>query len=163
MKIKTPCQPPLHTLLLLTFSGIVLSFFFTLSSCGSKPPDPPELTEAEKVTALLTAGKWAPPAATNWAIVSGVDVSELFKDFTITFTATGFTTTGTTPVWPRTDTWKFKSGSPKILIRTSDAAEFTLETLDEKTLKISLFWNKETTEGGRMSSIIGKHEFTFSK
>ncbi len=135
---------------------------------GCKSPDPGP-TELEKYTTLLTAGKWSPSSATNWVIVNGVDVSELFKDFSITFTATGYTTMGTTPVWPRTDIWKFKTeasvkaGVANIVIRNSDGSEVTIESLDDKSMKLTLLWNKETTEGGRTTSIIGKHEFTFSK
>jgi hypothetical protein len=154
---------------MLCLTALVVFLSLTLNGCGGDPPGPAELTESEKYKNLLTAGKWSPSSATNWVIVNGVDVSELFKDFTITFTATGYTTTGTTPVWPRTDTWKFKTeasvkaGVANIVIRNSDGSEVTIESLDDKTMKLSLLWNKETTEGGRSTSIIGKHEFTFSK
>jgi hypothetical protein len=151
----------------LTALAVFLSL--TLNGCGGTPLEPTPPTELEKYTTLLTGGKWSPSSATNWVVVNGVDVSELFKDFTITFTPTGYTTTGTTPVWPRTDTWKFKTeasvkqGVANIVIRNSDGSEVTIESLDDKTMKLSLLWNKETTEGGRSTSIIGKHEFTFSK
>jgi hypothetical protein len=144
-----------------------LVVLLTLNRCGPPPVVPSDL---EKYKALLTTGKWSPSSATNWVVVNGVDVSELFKDFTITFTdAGGYTTTGTTPVWPRTDTWKFKTessvkaGIANIVIRNSDGSEVTIESLDEKAMKVTLLWTKETTEGGRTTSIIGKHEFTFSK
>ena len=133
-----------------------------LSSCGSDP-EPPQPTEEERVTQLLSSAKWKPATATGWVTVEGVDASELFVDFTITFTATGYTTTGTTPVWPRTDTWKFLSGSTTVLVRDSDGLQVTITSVDETTLKLSLFWNQETYEGGRSRSIMGKHEFSFSK
>ena len=161
MKSTTLIKISLLTSLVLVVCGI--------SGCGGDSPKPVEPTELEKYTTLLTAGKWSPSATTNWVVVNGVDVSELFKDFTITFTATGYTTTGTTPVWPRTDTWKFKTeasvkaGVANIVIRNSDGSEVTIESLDDKTMKLSMLWNKETTEGGRTTSVIGKHEFTFSK
>src|SRR3954462_12474562 len=67
----------------------------------------PQLTEAQKATNLLTAngGKWHPAPLSNWVTVEGVNITDLFKDFSITFTATGYTTSGTTPVWARSDTW----------------------------------------------------------
>jgi hypothetical protein len=144
----------------LTFLVIFSLLFF--SNCKKKDDPEPEPTEEERVTALLTAGQWA-PATGNWVVVDGVSVVELFADFKISFTNTGYTTTGTSPVWPQTGTWKFKTGSTKIFIRDADQVEVTIETLDEKNLKLSLFWDKETTKPGRTSSIKGKHEFTLTK
>jgi hypothetical protein len=158
----------LAKIFLLLLASIITFVLITLPGCGSKTTDP-EPTELEKYKTLLTGGKWSPSSATNWVIVNGVDVSELFKDFTISFTETGYTTTGTTPVWPRTDTWKFKTeasvkqGVANIVIRNSDGSEITIESLDEKSMKVTLFWNQETTDPGRTSSVEGKHEFTFSK
>jgi hypothetical protein len=166
MKKKTSFRSLAGSAFMLCLTALVVLLTLTLNRCGP-PVEPP--TDLEKYKTLLTGGKWSPSSATNWVVVNGVDVSELFKDFTITFTATGYTTTGTTPVWPRTDTWKFKTeasvkqGVANIVIRNSDGSEVTIESLDEKAMKVTLFWNKETTEGGRSTSIIGKHEFTFSK
>lgn len=136
-----------------------------LGACGGSDPEPePEPTEQEKVTALLTGGtgKWNPAAVSNWVTVDGVNASELFENFTITFTATGYTTTGTTPVWPRNGTWKFKDANATVLIRESDNKEVTIQSVNETTLRISLVWD-ETTYGGRNTSIGGTHEFTLSK
>jgi hypothetical protein len=169
MKKKTPFRSLANSAFMLCLTALIVFLFLTLNGCGGPPPEPTPPTELEKYKTLLTAGKWSPSSATNWVIVNGVDVSELFKDFTITFTPTGYTTTGTTPVWPRTDTWKFKTeasvkaGIANVVIRNSDGSEVTIESLDEKAMKVTLLWNKETTEGGRATSIIGKHEFTFSK
>jgi len=166
MKKKTSFRSLASRAFRLCLSAFVVLLSLTLNRCGPPPVEP---TDLEKYKTLLTGGKWSPSSATNWVIVNGVDVSELFKDFTITFTATGYTTTGTTPVWPRTDTWKFKTessvkqGVANIVIRNSDGSEVTIESLDDKIMKLTLLWNKETTEGGRSTSVIGKHEFTFAK
>lgn len=150
-----------------SFRSLSYSLFFfallLLNGCGGSDPAP-ELTPREKATQLLTSGtgKWNPAPLTNWVMVEGVNVSELFKDFTISFTATGYTTTGTTPVWPRSGTWTFKDDAAKIFIRDSDKKEVTIETLDEKTLRITLTWDL-TTYGGRTQAIAGKHEFNLTK
>jgi hypothetical protein len=143
----------LFVVLLLTFSV----------SCKKDDPGP-ELTESEKVVALLTSngGTWKPSALSNWVMVEGVNVTDLFKDFTISFTATGYTTTGTTPVWPRSGTWHLKDDAAKILIRDSDSKEVTIENISETTLRITLTWD-QTTYGGRSTSISGKHEFNLTK
>jgi hypothetical protein len=146
---------------------VALVLIVSASISCKKDADPipePTPTEAEKVTTLLTAtgGKWNPAPLANWVMVEGVNVSDLFKDFTISFTATGFTTSGTTPVWPRTDTWHFKDETAKILIRDSDKKEVTIESVNATTLRITLTWDK-TTYGGRTTSISGKHEFNLTK
>src|SRR6478736_1820847 len=94
----------------------------------------PEQTAAQKATTLLTAngGKWNPAALSNWVTVEGVNVTDLFKDFSITFTATGYTTSGTTPVWSRSDTWSFKDNTGTVFIRKSDGKEVTI-TVTETT------------------------------
>jgi hypothetical protein len=144
---------------------LALLLIVSVSISCKKDSDPdPEPTEMEKVTTLLTAtgGKWKPSTLANWVMVEGVNVTELFKDFTISFTATGYTTSGTTPVWPRTDTWHFKDEAAKILIRDSDKKEVTIESVNETTLRITLTWDK-TTYGGRTTSVSGKHEFNLIK
>ena len=144
--------------LLLFFAMLVLLGSF--SHCKKDDPKP---TEEERITKLLSEGQWK-PATGNWVTADGVSVVELFSDFTITFTETGYTTTGTTPVWPRTDTWSFKPGSTSVLIRDSDKVEVAIETLDERNLKLSLSWSQDTfIEGGRTKSVKGKHEFTLTR
>jgi hypothetical protein len=140
------------------------AFALLLTVSVSCKKDDPQLTEPERVTALLTSngGKWNPSALSNWVMVEGINVTELFKDFTISFTATGYTTTGTTPVWPRSGTWHFKDETAKILIRDSDNKEVSIENIDETTLRITLTWD-QNTYGGRTSSISGKHEFNLTK
>ena len=126
-------------------------------------PTPVEPTLKEKATTLMTAngGKWNPAAVTNWVMVEGVNVSDLFKNFTITFTATGYTTTGTSPVWPRVDTWHFKDDNATSFIRDSDGKEVTIKVTDT-TLEISLTWD-QTLYDGRTKSVAGRHVFTLTK
>jgi hypothetical protein len=142
---------------------MILIIIFSSCKKHKETPEPP--TASEKTIALLTAsgGRWSPPASvTNWVTVEGVNVSDLFRDFTITFTETGYTTTGTTPVWPRTDSWHFKDDTATTIVRDSDGKEVTIETLDETTLKITLTWD-QTTYDGRTKSVAGKHVFNLTK
>ena len=146
---------------------LLAGILFLCLACGGSNSDPdpePEPTPQQKTTALLTGGtgKWNPATLSNWVTVEGVNAVELFKDFTITFTATGYTTTGTTPVWPRSGTWRFKDQSSTVLIRESDNKEVTIESINEITLRITLTWD-ETTYGGKTTSLGGKHEFNLTK
>jgi hypothetical protein len=148
----------------LIFFVIALTFIISSSCKKDKEIPEPELTAAQKATDLLTAngGKWNPAPLSNWVTVEGVNITDLFKDFSITFTATGYTTSGTTPVWARSDTWSFKDDTGTIMVRKSDSKEVTVE-VTETSLKLIMTWDQVTYEGGRIKSINGKHEFNLVK
>lgn len=132
------------------------------SACGGDDPAP--LTQTQKVTQTLTStgGTWT-PATSGGVTVDGVDVTdELFAGFTITFLEGTYTTTGTSPVWPAEDTWRFKDETATIIIRGVDQKEVTITEISASQLKLSLVWS-ETTYGGRKSSLKGKHEFHLNK
>ena len=136
-----------------------------LGSCGGSDPEPAAPTEAEKVTRLLTdnGGKWAPTGAAG-ITVDGIDVTEeLFPDFSITFQEETFTTTGTSPVWLRQDTWSFKDQTAKVIVRGQDSKEITITEVSATQLKLTLEWEQTTHSGGRQASLKGKHEFILSK
>lgn len=135
---------------------------WALFGCGGDDPKP---TESERVTQLLTAGSgtWTPPS-TGGITVDGVDVTEeLFPAFSITFSNETFSTTGSSPVWLRQDTWTFKDNAAKIIIRGQDQREITLTEISESQLKLTLEWPATTTSGGRAGSLKGKHEFLLTK
>lgn len=142
----------------------VLVFMFisisSLISCGESEP-----SAEEKAKAILTKGNgtWQ-PSVTAAITLDGIDVKEdLFPGFTIRFTADKIYTTGTSPVWLREDTWRFKEGSKaKIIIRGMDDKEIAIETLSAEELKFSLEWD-QTTYGGRVASLPGRYEFILDK
>jgi hypothetical protein len=141
---------------------IFFSFVF-LSGCKDPVVEP---TEQERVTALLTGGTgtWVPKGG-GGITTQGIDVTaDLFKDFTIRFTATQLFTTGTTPVWLRQDTWKFKDASAADgIIRGQDDQEITIKNISATELALILVWNETTFEGGRKKSLQGEYEFVLSK
>jgi hypothetical protein len=133
-------------------------------SCGGNDPEP-KATESEKVAKMLTAGgkTWTLPAS-GGVTVDGVDVTDdLFSGFSITFGKETFTTTGTSPVWLRQDTWTFKDETAKAFIRGQDQREITITEISDTQLQLTLEWPALTTEGGRQGSLKGKHEFTLNK
>jgi hypothetical protein len=156
-------------LLRLASALTILTIVVSLMSCGKKNNGPtivPEPTEKEKVTAKLTAGNgiWTP--SSSGITVDGTDVTTaLFKDFTIKFTGTTLATTSTTPVWLRTDTWHFKDDTAKAIIRGQDNKEITVTFVTDTQIKLTLQWDKTTTEpaGGRVQSIPGTYEFILNK
>lgn len=141
-----------------------LALFVLIASC-KKDEITPKKSQAEIVTEKLTqgSGKWT-PSATAGVTVDGLDVTEdLFKDFTITFTADKIFTSGTTPVWLREDTWQFKDETATILLRGQDDKEITVELADD-ILQLTLEWDQTTyAEGGKVKSIPGTFVFTLSK
>lgn len=139
---------------------IVLCLIFAspllLSNCGGD-----ELSKEDQVTNLLSSGTWKPNS--NPIKIGSDDVSELFPGFTIRFTKNQIFTTGTTPVWAREDTWKFKPGSnAQVIIRGSDSREISIVEVTNAQLKISIEWDK-TSYGGRQNSLPGLYEFTLNK
>lgn len=153
---------PLITLLLrsaLTLSIIVLGFTM---SCK---PDEPTLSTEQKVTKILTdnGGKWNLPAVAG-VTVDGLDVTQdLFPGFSITFGEGTLTTTGTTPVWLRQDSWSFKDESATVIIRGQDNREITISEITEDQLILTMEWEKQTFDDGRLKSIKGTHQFTLEK
>ena len=143
-------------------SALSLVALVFIMSCKS---DEPTLTPEQRVTKILTdnGGKWSLPAVAG-VTVDGLDVTQdLFKNFSITFGEGTLTTTGTTPVWLRQDTWSFKDESATVIIRGQDGKEVTISEITDDQLILTLAWDKETFEGGRVKSIKGTYQFALEK
>lgn len=146
-----------------TLSAICLTVIFVLSNCGSDPAK--KLTAEERVTAMLVSngGKWTPPS-TGGVIIDGIDVTQdLFPNFSITFSPGAFSTTGTSPVWLRNDTWTFKDETATVIVRGQDGKEVTITEISNTQLRLSLVWTETTYSGGRLKSLAGRHEFVLNK
>lgn len=140
-------------------SMIALTF---VMSCKS---DEPTLTPEQRTTKILTenGGKWNLPAVAG-VTVDGLDVTQdLFKDFSITFGEGTLTTTGTTPVWLRQDTWSFKDESATVIVRGQDNKEITIAEITDDQMILTLEWDKETFDDGRTKSIKGVYQFVLEK
>lgn len=136
-----------------------------LCGCGGGSDPAPAPTQVQVVTKMLTdnGGKWKPAAASG-VLIDGVDVTaELFAGFSITFQEKTFTTTGTSPVWLRQDTWSFKDENANVFIRGQDDREITITDISDTQLKLTLEWSTTTHDGGREGSLKGKHEFILNK
>jgi len=136
------------------FSLLIMISLITFSNCGDTKKDPVP-TEAEKTTKLLTAATWKLQSLT----IDGVSDNNFFKGLTITFSATGYTTTNGDPIWPASGTWDYADGPTSARkIKRNDNVEVTIDEITASNLTLSLQWDKTTT-GGRTSSIPGKHIF----
>jgi hypothetical protein len=152
---------------LFTGAAAVLAIFYLSALSGCKKDDPkPKQTEADKVTKTLTSngGTWTPSSSTAAITIDGTDVTQdLFPGFSITFSENTFTTTGTSPVWLRKDTWHFKDETAKIIIRGQDSKEITISEVSESQLKLTLTWDETTYDEGRKKSLAGNYEFILNK
>lgn len=151
----------MHKTLLTKITMLTLTVI--LAACGGSDPEPPP-TEAEKVTEILLSGdaKWTPPP-TAGVTVDGTDVTnDLFAGFSITFQDGTYTTTGTSPVWPAQDTWRFKDETAKVIIRGADEKEVTITEITSSQVKLTLDWPTTTTSSGRQHSLKGLHVFTLN-
>ena len=134
---------------------ILVSIFVACMLLTTCSEDPKPLTEAEQVTKLLTNGTWTLASVS----VDDTQANDLFEEFSLTFTKIGFTSTGTTPVWPRTGTWSFTNPDEPDQFMRDDEVKVDIISLEEDSLTLELTWTKQTIVGGRMLSIKGKHVF----
>ena len=123
-----------------------------IASCGNDEKDTPD------VQALLTSGTWK----INTVTVDGVNRNDLYTNFTLSFTATGFTAMNGEPVWPASGAWTFVTSAKKEISR-NDGIVVTLESISETELVLNLTWNKTTLGGGREASLQGDHTFVLGK
>lgn len=136
---------------------ISLCFFAALMfllSCGGDDGPTPNETAGQQ----LTAGGWRIQNVT----VDNTDRTALFTNFTLTFTATSYTTTNGGLVWPTSGTWTFTDETGQ-KVRRNDGVEITILEISATTLRLQLQWAKGALGSGRTSSVAGNHVFTFSK
>jgi hypothetical protein len=155
---------PIKTLVI-SILVMMCAICLSVSLWGCKDDPKPRQTEAQKVTKLLTSngGRWSPAGAAA-ITADGIDVTQdLFAGFSITFSENTFTTTGTSPVWLRQDTWTFKDETAKVIIRGQDGKAITITSISETQLKLTLQWDQTTYDGGRKRSLAGSYELVLTK
>jgi hypothetical protein len=148
-----------HILYSLNF--LVIVALIGLASCGggggdpNPPPPPPSVLD--QIKAKMTAATWVIQSVT----VDGVDKTDIYKNLTLKFTATTYTTTNGAPVWPASGTWSF-TNETGTTVKRDDNTEITVEATDT-SLKLGLTWSQTTVGPGRTESVEGQHVFTFKK
>ena len=131
-----------------------------LSSCGGASGDPTPATPSkqDEVKAKLTFATWKMQSVT----VDGTDKTSVYKDLSLKFTASGFTSTNGGVIWPVTGTWSF-ADADATAIKRDDGLEVKLQDITDTSLKLALTWSKTTLGPGRVGSISGQHVFSFGK
>ncbi len=137
----------------LTVSVLAVGFFILLESCERNKV----VLESDRVKEILV-GTWKVQSVT----VSAVDQTALYKNLTLSFTDTGFTTTNGANVWPASGTWSFTDDTAKTMLR-SDGVTITITEATSTKLVLAFSWANKTIGPGRVESVSGAHVFTFSK
>lgn len=134
---------------------IAVVFLLSLPGCGKKD----ELTAHEKITVLLTSSiAWQNPEVT----VDNIDYSELYNDFSISFERGAYTTTSGAPIWRASGTWAFLN-EEATLLKFDNVTEVEINSISDETLELTLFWDTDTFEPGRVKSVRGKNKFKLKK
>lgn len=148
MKSAMRLTAGIGSLVILVF---LLSFFV---ACDGSNPGP---SATETVTNQLKSGSWR----VNTVTVDGV-VSNDFAGMTLAFTASAYTSTNASPVWPASGSWNFTRDDAKVLKR-NDGVEVAIDAISDNTLVLSLTWSKRTLGNGREKSVSGRHVFNLRK
>jgi hypothetical protein len=138
-------------------TGVVLFLLLLLVVACKKDKDP-QPSAVELTVEKLTSSGWV----LNKLTVDEVDQTSLFRDLTLSFTATSFTTTNGDPVWPTTGTWSFTDDTATEILR-SDGVTIIIEEVSSTKLELSLMWDETSFAEGRKKSIEGNHVFTFTR
>lgn len=147
MKIKSKITSALHSLPVL----ILIIATLSMQSCKHSDATP---SVADIITNQISVTPWKVKSV----MVDGKDETDLFKGFTLQYTATNYATTNGTLVWPASGTWKFKDDTANVIVR-NDGLEITIESITDTEFVYSLTWAKTTYNTGRASSIGGVHKF----
>ena len=94
--------------------------------------------------------------------VDGMDETSMYSGLTLKFTNTQYTTTNGKIVWPASGVWLFADNTGKIITR-GDGIEMSVQQIDSDKLVLNFTWTTTTLGPGRISSMKGKHVFTFIK
>lgn len=117
------------------------------AGCGSDPE--PETT---RVRNILTAGEWS----VNNVSVNSTDQTDVYKNLKVTFTPTGYTSSGGAPLWPASGQWSFSDDTGRKISR-SDNIELTITEITDKQLTFTMPYSSTTFGPGRSASISGNH------
>ncbi len=131
-----------------------------LSGCkgGAADPTPAPASKQEEVKAILTLPTWKMQSVT----VDGTDKTSIYKDLSLKFSATGFTSTNGGAVWPASGTWSF-TNADATAVKRDDGLEVKLQEVTSTSLKLALTWSKTTLGPGRKESVNGQHVFSLGK
>jgi hypothetical protein len=143
-----------NRILYLTVSVVAIAMMAFLSRCGKHEESATSINRK-----ILSSHDWKLQSLT----VDGVDKTSMYPGMTLSFTATSYSSSNGTPVWPQIGTWSFPGGTDATTILRDDQIEVHVDQIRDDHLELSLTWNKDTFGSGRTSSIRGRHTYVLGK
>ena len=134
----------------------LLWLMLTATGCGVHPD--PEISEGERVAALLESGQWKVQSVK----IDNMDETSSFTGLALQFNGSAFQATNGNIVWPASGTWTFTSDAANGFTR-NDGVTVSIDQVTESNLGLTFTWSTSTFEPGRISSVAGEHKFTFTK
>jgi hypothetical protein len=125
-------------------------------SCSKENASPQPPTPQEQTKMLLTDGTWKLQSES----ANGVDQTDLYKGFEISFTSSGYTTTNSDVIWPHHGTWSFDGTTTNI--KRNDGIVVQID-VSATSLVMTLVWTKTTLGSGKVNSTGGQNVFTMVK
>lgn len=144
----------------LSFYTFLILCVTHLASCGGGgggDPEPTPPSIQDEVRTKLMSATWTVQSVT----VDGVDQSSLYKNLSLKFAASSYTSTNGSVIWPASGTWSFTDQTATV-IRKEDGTDVLVEVTDT-SLKLTLTSLKTTIGPGRLTSLKGVHVFTCKK
>jgi hypothetical protein len=137
--------------------GCLYAFLIMINGCKKKSEDP-QPSKQEEIKSKLIAATWKVQSVT----VNGVDKTDIYKNLTLKFTTSNYSSTNGLPVWPSSGGWSFTNGDASVF-RGDDGIDVDILEVSATNLKLGLDWNTTTIGSGRVGSVKGDHIFSFVK
>ena len=129
--------------------AVISALLLTLAGC-KKDEDPKPLPLSERLP------------RTRWKLeslkIDGTAEAVLYKDMTLAFQATRYTSESGAPIFKATGAWKWKDGDVVVL---DNDLEVMVKFPSDSRMTLALTWDETVFEPGRSKSLSGEHEFTF--
>ena len=135
-------------------SIIILSVLVSCGGGGGNTPTP--ASPQDQAKALLTSGTWKIQSEA----VDGVDKTSSYTGFTITFSASGYTTTKGGGIWPASGSWSFQGTSATTIVRNDNTVIQIVVT--DSSLVMTISWTTTTLGSGRAEATSGNNVFTMT-
>jgi hypothetical protein len=139
---------------------LFLMFFYTvnlfLNGCGEKETVEPDPLQEQEAILINQEISWVLNGP-NSVYKDGLDVTDQFTGFKLTFAAGTYTTENSlSSAWPASGTWAFHDGNINQLIRDDDT--IIKVNIDENTLNLN-FNVQDLNSSGRIKSLAGEYSF----
>ena len=142
---------------LFAISALTIPFLF---SCGPDDPSPIDLQREE-----LTTAPWGEPNVTR----DGLDVSDDFLGFVLTFNQDTYKTTNGGNAWPSSGTWEFQNGDPNVIVRDAGTDKEVVIAISITEVEMTATFTvdepifTEGSSGSRLMNVPAQYSFTIER